>query len=98
MRKQSPWPDIDAWIDVPDVFLGAHAQRRDQTIDAAERYNSSTITSFAVALALLDDWSIPGLNGNPDKWDFTQLDLRLIGWVIGEVLVPFNACFEVPKN
>lgn len=98
-RVPCPYPEYsDSWIDLPDLpWLGKHAQRRDE---AAEKSNDfgKTIQTFSVALALLDDWSLPGMNGNPDAWDFTKIDLRIIAWVSSEVLNDFGACFEIPKN
>ncbi len=98
-RVSCPWPGLeDAWVEFPDVWLGKHAARRDQAIKAAEKYNSQTVTNFAAALAILDEWSLPGLNGNPENWDFLTLDLRLLAWVPAVVFPSFGACFEVPKN
>lgn len=88
----------DAWIDLPDLWLGQHAQRRDDAVEQAqEKGFGTTLLNFAVAIALLDDWNLPGLGGNPEKWDFTQLDLGLINWVINTTIGDFNKCFEVPK-
>lgn len=87
----------DAWLDLPDKWLGEHVQRRDQAIDAAQKYNSEYITRFAVAISLLDDWKLPGLEGNPDKWDFLKVELPIIAWVVLEVLNDFGKSFIVPK-
>ena len=51
-----------------------------------------------IALALLDDWSLPGLNGNPEKWDFNKLDLQLIVWINNTTLLDFMKCWAIPKN
>ena len=99
MRLYCQIPDLkEAWIELPEVWLGKHAQRRDQAIEAAEKYKSNTLTEFAVAMALLDNWNLPGLAGNPDAWDFTLLDLRLMAWVRNETLQSFGRCFIVPKG
>lgn len=95
-----PWPKwAKASVVVPDEFLGIHAQRRDKAVDEAEKNElNSTLTQFAVSLALLDDWShIPGIDGPPEQWDFTEIPLEMIAWIIEAVLVPFLACFEIPK-
>ena len=87
----------DAWIDLPDQWLGEHAQRRDEAMSNSPEGTGITLMSFAVALALLENWNLPGLSGNPEKWDVSQLRLPLIGWVNQIVLGEFNACFEIPK-
>lgn len=87
----------DAWVELPDQWLGRHAQRRDETIEKMPPELGMTLLSFGVSMALLDDWNIPGLAGNNEKWDFTQISLPLIAWINDTVLSEFNACFEVPK-
>lgn len=98
-RVYCPLPKFrDAWVELPNEWLGAHAQRREQAIEAAQKYKSDLLTRFAVALALAENWSVPGLSGPPDKWDFTQLNLQLIAWFNQEVLTSYGACFIVPKG
>ena len=99
MRKiPCPLPQYkDAWIALPDVWLGIHAQRRDEAIQALPDNTGRTLTEFAVALALLDDWNIPGLAGNPENWDFKSIDLQIIAWVNAVVPPDFLKCFIVPK-
>ena len=98
-RFECPFSEYpDAWIELPDVWLGRHAQRRDQAVEAARRYNSETMTAFAAAMALLENWRLPGLEGNPEHWDFSALDLRLIAWVSQVVLGDFAKAWEIPKN
>ena len=98
VRVQCPLPEFpDAWIDLPDTWLGKHAQRRDETIEKSPAKWGVTLISFAVSMALLDDWSLPGIEGNKEKWDFEVIELGIIGWVNSIVLTEFQACFEVPK-
>jgi hypothetical protein len=96
-----PLPEYpDASITLPDRWLGLHAERRDEAIeqlDKVAKYKGGVLRNFAVSLALLDDWSLPGLSGKPDKWDFKQIDLDLIAWVNETVLSSFGLCFVVPK-
>ena len=87
-----------AYIVLPDQWLGYHAQRRDQAVEAAQNYKSGTMTQFAVSMALLEEWNIPGLAGNPEKWDFTKLDLSIIAWVNEVVLSDFAKALTVPKG
>ena len=97
-RLECPYPDIEAHIELPDIWLGVHAERRDETLGKLQADYGLTLQNFGVALSLLDDWQLPGLNGNPDKWDFSLLDLRLIAWVSGQVLEDFSNCWKVPKE
>jgi hypothetical protein len=99
-KLECPYPEYkDSFIVLPDKWLGEHAQRRDEALEsAAKKEMGTTLVSFAVAMSLLDDWKLPGLNGNADKWDFTQLDLRIIAWVNRATLDEYSRCFLVPKN
>lgn len=98
-RFDCPFPGLSgAWIDLPDLpWLGRHAQRRDEASEKSKDLGQ-TLQMFVVSLALLDDWSLPGLTGNPEKWDYAGLDLRMIYWVSQTVLSDFGACFDIPKN
>jgi hypothetical protein len=88
-----------AWLGLPDEWLGLHASRRDRAAKAAEEKGlPGTLASFAIALALLEDWSLPHLTGNPDRWELEQVPLALIAWVNQAVLADFSACFIVPKK
>lgn len=99
-RKECPWPDSpDAWVDLPDSWFGEHARRRDEAVSAAkEKGLGATFTDLAVALAILDDWNLPGLNGNPEKWNFDDISLELIAWVNAITLLDFMKCWAIPKN
>jgi hypothetical protein len=99
-RIDCPLPEYQgAFIELPERWLGAHAQRRDTAVETAEAHQlGMTLTNFAVSMAILEDWSLPGLAGNPARWDFKQIDLRLIAWVNEQTLTDFAACFIVPKN
>lgn len=84
---------------MPPVWLGEHATRRDEAVEQAQAKGlEQTLTKFAVALALLDDWNIEGLNGNPENWDFSKLDLQVISWVNNDVLEDFTKSLIVPKG
>ena len=89
----------NASITLPDEWLGQHAQIRDEAVESAiKRELNTTLTQFAIALALLDDWKhIPGIDGPPEKWDLEKIPLEMIAWISQAVLTPFSACFEVPK-
>ena len=99
-RIDCPLPGLeDAFVVLPDEWLGLHAQRRDQAVREAAAYDSNTLTLFAISLAIADDWGgLPGLNGKPENWDFAQVKIPVIAWVNETVLVDFNKAFIVPKN
>ena len=97
-RIDCPYPDIEAFIELPDIWLGIHADRRDETIDKIGDQYGRTLQTFGISLALLDDWLLPGLNGNPEKWDFKELDLKMIAWVSSYVMGDFLKCWAVPKE
>ena len=99
-RKDCPLPGLeDAFIVLPDEWFGIHAVRRDQAVAISTGEEGKTLELFAIALALLDDWGgIPGLEGNPENWDFTKLKLEIIAWINETVLLDFNMAFIVPKN
>ena len=98
-RIACPLPDQkEVWIELPDGWKGDHADRRDRTLEKLENRYGQTLSSFAVSLALLDNWNIPSLAGKPEKWDFLALDLTLIAWVNEVTLTPFLDCFRVSKN
>ena len=88
------------WIELPDEWLGYHAQRRDDAVrvlDEKKPDMGETLRKFSVSLALLDDWSLPGLSGNLENKDFEELSLSIIGWVNLVTLNSFGACFVLPK-
>ena len=86
------------WIELPDRWLGRHAQIRDEAAKkAAEAELGDALGTFAVSIALLDNWSLPGLEGNPELWDFTEMDLEIIAWVIAETMPSYHDCWNVPK-
>lgn len=87
-----------AFVELPDEWLGIHAQRRDEAAEQAEKQgHADTLTQFAVSLSLCDEWRIPGLEGKPENWDFLELPLDMIDWVNSVVLSDFAKAFYVPK-
>ena len=87
----------ERWIDVPDEWLGKHAAVRDAAVAAAkDKELSATSLNFAVSVALLDDFNLPGLEGRPEHWQFDDISLRVISWVNNEVLPPFNFAERFP--
>lgn len=89
----------EVWIGLPDVWLGKHILRRDQTMVKIResKQESALFLRFAVAMALLEDWKLPGLGGNPETWNFEELNLSVMLWVADTALADFGAALLVPK-
>lgn len=91
--------ESEYFISRPAVWLGRHSLRRDEAVEKADgKLGSGDLLRFAVSMALAEDWKLPGMNGNPEKWDFEQLDLRVITWVNRVIYGDFSKVYEVPKN
>ena len=95
----------DYWIDIPapDEWGMPHAEAHDAAIRAAlaeEIEHGSIFMGFVMGMALLEDWSLPGMNGNPEKWDFNETapHLGIIQWVSDSAVLPFQATRDVKKN
>lgn len=99
-RVGCPFPEWDdCAIELPDEWLGIHAERRDEAEkQARDRGLGDTLVQFAIALSLLDDWqNIPGIDG-PPPWDFQELPLRVVAWITNTTMIEFYECFEIPKK
>lgn len=99
MRKIT-LPSGKGWIGLPDVWLGKHAAKRDVAYEAAKTKNLPSIfLQFAVAMAMLEDWGdIQGLDGNPEAWNFEELEWTVMAFIIGYVSGDFENAKQVSKN
>ena len=91
--------DENTWIELPAEFTGRDVTRRDkavQSLKGSER--GVTLDNFMVSMALLHDWQLPGLSGNPDNWKIEALPLQVIAWVNAVTLGEFNQCFLFPRH
>lgn len=89
----------DYFVTRPAKWLGRHSIRRDEVVEkAGANLGTSDVLKFAISMALLDDWHLPGLHGNPENWDFSDMDLQVILWVNREIFDSFQACYVVKKN
>ena len=89
------------FIELPDRWLGSHLmayQDAGEKLKAIEKPLPSILSNLARHAVLLHDWSLPGLNGNPDKWDLSKVDLEIVMWVNTLVSDDFAKVFSVPKN
>lgn len=110
MRYPCPIPDFDMdddgqpryWIDVPEAWLGHHADRYIQALESCDKHDPpqrGVIRDLTCAMALLEDWHLPGIGANPEKWDFGQVRLEVIAWINKTVLRDgYYKAFEVPKK
>lgn len=91
-----PW---GGYVLLPGTWLGEHAARREEAFRKAEKASLPNIFArFSAALAVLEDWSgIPGMEGNPEKWDLAKLDWGIMAWLIGLVEGDIAGALEVPK-
>ena len=87
------------WIGLPDEWLGAHALKQDDAKRRAQEAGlSETFQTWAIALSLLEDWGdIPGLSGNPDKWDLSQKSWPVLNWISNEVITDLTMALRFPK-
>jgi len=68
------------FLTLPPEWLGKHTTIEEQAIEAGVKAGlSSKQLTFAVSIALLDDYCLPGMESK--KWDFDLLPSRLIAWV-----------------
>jgi len=88
------------WIDLPDKWLGKHARRKDEAEKKSRDAGlPDTFVDISVALALLEDWGeLPDLGSNPENWNFEELDLGLLTWLLVTVYTDYGAALQVPKN
>jgi len=99
-RYACPFDEFgESWIEVPERWTGYHAQRDYEAQKKLDgRGFAPVYENFIRAMALLDDWFIPALSGNPDKWQAETLDLRLMAWVSQLTLGAYLLNFQVPKK
>lgn len=99
-RVPCPLPDYpDGWIELPDVWLGEHANRRDETIAAAPEGTHQTALNWMVATALMKNWGgIEPMSGNPDEWEYDKISLDLIAWITMTVNGSYNECWIIKKK
>lgn len=95
----SPFSDQpDMWIAPPAKWTGRDAERYAAALKGTESYQSAALTNFTIAMAIAEDWNIPALSGNPDSWNFSDLDLPLVVWAGTMITADYLSCFEIPKN
>lgn len=89
----------DVSITLPKDFLGKHQIRYSQAIEGGtEAGLPALFTNFGAALAILDDWQIPGLSHNPAEWDFEEIPINVMAWIAEVTLTKYEAAFSVDLN
>jgi len=90
------------FLDVPDEWLGKHLSVRDTAVTGLANGEAAGMPiefkTFAISLALADNWNLPGVTGKMESVDFNMLNLSIMAWVNYTVWGSFNRCFNVPKN
>ncbi len=87
------------FVVIPDEWLGLHAVKRDEAFAELDKLSDlpDAYRTFAVSLALADDWNLPGMTGKLN-YDFSEMSLKIIAWVGHAVWGSFARCFVIPKN
>lgn len=100
MRHPCPLPGFEEyWIELPDKWLGRHASAYAEAAEAArEKGFYGVPVNFAGCLATLDNWKLPGFDGNPAAWNIGELDLGVMVWVTQTTKGEYDKCFVVPKG
>lgn len=90
---------LGGWIGLPDEWMGAHAERRDEAQRKAEQTTQSdTLRAWIVALALLEDWGgVPGMDGKPEAWDMKQMSWPVMNWIAQTTLADLQTALRFPK-
>ena len=100
-RIDCPLTDFtDAYVELPEYWLGKHCVRRDEAIIASKEYGNVEITNFSISLFLLEDFeNIPGIEGkDTKKWKLDETPLLIISWLSEVVMDDFSLAYKVPKN
>jgi hypothetical protein len=99
-RIDCPLPEYpEGWIELPAVWLGEHANKRDEVTAAAPDGTKQTALNWMVATALMENWGgIAPMEGNPDQWDFEKISLELIAWITVTVNGDYSKCWEIKKK
>ena len=91
----------EAWIALPDEWLGRHMIAHDEARDAAKEAVFSkhvVLVNFSICMALLDDWRIPDLPANVREWDITSVPIPFMIWAANVVFPDYLGAFNVPKD
>lgn len=99
MRLDCPWPEhSDAWIEVPDEWLGSHSTTFHHAIETADKLALvGLVRRFAISVPMLVNYHFPKLGGNFDAWDWDDPPTKLMAWVVAKTLGSYEACFIIPK-
>lgn len=89
----------DYYVTLPPDWMGEHAMTRDTAVDSAiEKGLTGEFLTFAVSLALADDFRLPGLEGKHERWDFNKIKLEVITWVNAIVYGSYDEDHTVKKK
>lgn len=100
-RIKCPLDDFpDAFVVIPERWLGEHCERRDDGIKAAQDCKVVELANLSISLFLADSFGgIPGIeNDDPTEWELGKVPLEIMIWLTRVVNDSFSACYNVPKN
>jgi len=90
----------DAFVVMPDEWLGRHLVRRTAAVTAAAAWGDGQLTNAAIALAVVDEFG--GVTGapsaDPKDWDLTATPLPVLRWLDDVVYAAFREAFVIPKG
>lgn len=87
------------FVVLPEKWLVRHSLRRDEALEkAGGKLGDTDGIKFAISMAILDDWNLPGLGGNPENWNFEEFDLEIARWVNSIVYDSFAGCWYIKKK
>lgn len=99
MRRYSFPEKEGVYIELPDRWQGKHLLRYQEAGSKLEETKLPVmLANFTRHMALLENWALDGVNGNPAYWEMEKVDLRQVLWVNALVGKDFNDCFIVPKD
>jgi len=83
----------------PSEWYGYHSRKRDEVIEKSNgALGGGDLLKFAISMALAEDWNLPGLPNNPERWDFDKVRLEVIVWVNQVIYNDLMRCYVIPKN
>lgn len=91
------------FIQLPAEWIGQHAIRYETAVRKLRESGSiagqsGTMLTFAGALAVLDDFHLPGVKATREGIEFEEIKLGVVGWINHVVIPAYSDNFDVKKN
>ena len=97
-QRKIEYPGGGAWVLLPPEWLGKHMVRRDQVVEGLDEKVTRSLQRVAISLAIVDDFEIPGIGKRQEEWDFDEISVNVLQWLINSVYMDFGMAFIVPKK